>query len=93
MLTEATMAAPVPVQDWMTPEEFKSWFVRLGLSQSELGRRLDVKQATISRWLVGDRKIEHGSMLRLALERLAVILEAERHPKRGRPRRTLEPER
>jgi transcriptional regulator with XRE-family HTH domain len=88
MVTEATMAPSIPGQDWMTPEEFRSWFVRLGLSQSELGRRLDVKQPTISRWLETDpekqRKIEHGSMLRLALERLETVLEDERNPKRRR---------
>jgi transcriptional regulator with XRE-family HTH domain len=90
------MPASTPEQDWMTPEEFKSWFVRLGLSQSELARRLEVKQPTISRWLndtpgqgrSGDegkgRRIEHGEMLRLALERLEQVLIEERNPKRRR---------
>lgn len=99
MLTNVTMApSDQPEQDWMTPEEFKTWFVRLGLSQSELARRLEVKQPTISRWLQDTpgqgrkddegkgRRIEHGSMLRLALERLEQILAEERSPRRGRRR-------
>jgi hypothetical protein len=97
MLTDGTMAPASLERDWMTPDEFRTWFDRLkqiapDLTQAELGRRLDVKQATISRWMdtgPKGRRIEHGEMLRLALERLATILEEERRPKR---RRRLQPE-
>ena len=80
----ATMAVSDKKQDWMTPDEFKAWALRLGLNQPELSRRLDVPQATISRWLSGVRRIEHGELLRRALEHLAAELEAERAPKRRR---------
>jgi DNA-binding transcriptional regulator YiaG len=40
----------------MTTDEFKAWFVRLGLSETELARRLDVTQPTINRWSTGQRK-------------------------------------
>ena len=39
----------------------------LGLSQVEVGRRLSVSANTIARWERGELKIEHPSMLQLAL--------------------------
>ena len=86
MPMNATMAVSEQKQDWMTPDEFRAWYARLGLNQTDLSRRLDVPQATISRWLSGARRIEHGELLRRALEHLAAELEAERVPKRRRRR-------
>jgi transcriptional regulator with XRE-family HTH domain len=92
MVTDATMASPGLEQDWMTPEEFNDWFRRLKLiapdfNQPELARRLDVPQPTISRWLSGSRRIEHGTMLRRALRDLAAELEQERKPRKRQARR------
>lgn len=42
----------------------------LGLSQADLGRELSVSSNTIARWERGELKIEHSSMLSLALEAL-----------------------
>jgi DNA-binding transcriptional regulator YiaG len=42
----------------------------LGLSQVELGRKLSVSANTIARWERGELKIEHPSMLQLALAAL-----------------------
>jgi hypothetical protein len=83
------MAAVGAEQDWMSPDEFTDWFKRLkeidpNFNQPELARRLDIPQPTISRWLSGARRIEHGVMLRRALRDLAVELERERRPRRRR---------
>jgi len=45
----------------------------LGMSQAELGRRLGMPQQSIARWETGARRIGHPAMLRLALERLAML--------------------
>lgn len=76
------MAAPTPERDWMTTDEFRAWFARLGLSETELARRLDTTQPTINRWRTGERK-PPGYLWR-ALEHLAAELEAEGRPKRRR---------
>ena len=57
----------------MNAEQLRRWRTRLGLSQTALGELLDVPQNTISRWELGQLPIEHGKMLRLALERLAAL--------------------
>jgi transcriptional regulator with XRE-family HTH domain/uncharacterized protein YuzE len=44
---------------------------RLGLTQSELSRQLDVSANTIARWERGELKIEHPGMLQLALQAIA----------------------
>jgi hypothetical protein len=66
------------------------------LTHARLGEHLDQHQSTITRWMndkpgtgrPGDegkgRRIEHGAMLQLALERLEQILIEERKPKRRR---------
>jgi transcriptional regulator with XRE-family HTH domain len=66
----------------MTPEEFRQWYDRLGLSQRQLAKRLDVDQPRIGKWLRGEVKI--SGYLYLALERLEQILAEERKPKRSR---------
>jgi hypothetical protein len=94
-MTDATMAPTSPERDWMTPEEFRTWFERLKaispkMTHARLGEYLEVTQPTITRWMsekTGDsrRRIEHGSMLKLALERLEQKLIEERRPKRRQP--------
>lgn len=42
----------------------------MGLTQAELGRILDIPQATISRWESGRHKIEHARVLWYALQAL-----------------------
>lgn len=101
MLEDATMAPTSPERDWMTPDEFRDWYVRLkrvdkDLTHEKLARHLEVTQPTIGRWLRDDigrgkpgeeakgRRIEHGAMLKLALERLEQILIEEQKPKRRR---------
>lgn len=56
----------------MTTDEFKAWYARLGLSEKELARRLDVTQPTINRWYSG-RRIPPGYLWR-ALEHLEAEL-------------------
>lgn len=51
-MTDATMV-PLSNERDMTPAEFRVWFARLGLTEKELARRLDVTQPTINRWLSG----------------------------------------
>jgi DNA-binding transcriptional regulator YiaG len=77
-MTDGTMAPASPERDWMTTDEFKAWFARLGLSESELARRLDVTQPTINRWSTGQRK-PPGYLWR-ALEHLEEELERRRRP-------------
>lgn len=68
----------------MTPEEFRVWYDRLGLKQSELAQRLDVDQPRISKWLRGEVKIS-GYLWR-ALEHLEAELKRERERK-SKPKR------
>lgn len=49
----------------------------LGLSQRGLAEELDVQQKTVWSWETGQHPIEHGRILRLALERLAQLLAPE----------------
>lgn len=77
------MAPSIGQRDWMTTDEFREWFRRLGLSEVELAARLDVKQPTINRWLNG-RRTPPGYLWR-ALEHLAA--EIERDQRRERRRR------
>jgi DNA-binding transcriptional regulator YiaG len=60
----------------MTTDEFKAWMKRLGLTEAELARRLDVTQPTINRWGTGRRK-PPGYLWR-ALEHLEAQLAEER---------------
>lgn len=53
----------------MTPADLKAARDALGLSQNALARRLGLSQSTVLRWEAGTR-IEHPTLLRLALERL-----------------------
>ena len=55
----------------MTPNDLIATRVKLGLSQAELARVLDVPASTISRWERGLTRIGSPTILRLALERLA----------------------
>lgn len=66
----------------MTPDEFRSWYARLGLTDTELARRLDVDQPRIGKWRRGE--VKASGYLWRALEHLAAELEAERRPKRRR---------
>jgi transcriptional regulator with XRE-family HTH domain len=74
----------LPSRD-MTTDEFRQWFARLGLNQSQLARRLDASQPQVSRWLSGENK--PPGHLWLALERLEQILAVERAPKKRRRQR------
>lgn len=80
-MTDGTMV-PLSSERDMTTDEFKQWFRRLGLTQVELARRLDVNQAQISRWYNGIA--DPSGYLWRALEHLAAELERERKPKRRR---------
>lgn len=89
MTPHATMPPVAAEQDWMTPDEFNDLYRRLKLidgsfSQLELARRLEIPQPTISRWLSGARKIEHGMLIRRAMRDLEAELQQERRPKRQR---------
>lgn len=55
----------------MTPDDLRAFRNKLGLSQAGLARALDVDVMTISRWERGAMAIQHPTILRLALERLA----------------------
>lgn len=55
----------------MTPRELRAWRSRVGWSQQALADALDVPVNTIARWERGELVIRHGTILRLALERLA----------------------
>lgn len=61
----------------MTPAELKAIRAALGLTQKALGAALDVPQATIWRWEQAKTAIQHPTILRLALERLAHRSEQE----------------
>lgn len=80
MPPDATLSPFTAQQDWMTTDEFNDWFRRLGLGESDLARRLDVKQPTINRWRNGERR-PPGYLWR-ALEHLQAELERERKRKR-----------
>ncbi len=54
----------------LTPYDLACWRKRLGLSQAELARWLDVPDSTVSRWERGLMQIASPTILRLALERL-----------------------
>jgi len=66
----------------MTPNDLIATRVKLGLSQAELARVLEVPASTISRWERGLIAISSPTILRLALERLELTrLEAARVPR------------
>ena len=54
----------------MTSNELQTRRTALKLSQTELARRLAVRQQTISEWEVGKIAIQHPTMLDLALRAL-----------------------
>jgi DNA-binding transcriptional regulator YiaG len=51
-------------------EEIRRIREQIGMSQAQLGEKLDVSQNTIARWEREDIKPEHPGMLILALEHL-----------------------
>ncbi|MGE3857096.1 MAG: helix-turn-helix transcriptional regulator [Dehalococcoidia bacterium] len=57
------------------PEDVSDWLPgarqALGMTQDELAAALGPARNTIARWERGERLVEHGAMLRLALEALA----------------------
>lgn len=55
----------------MIPADLRSAREALGLTQKALAERLGVSENTIWRWETGKHPVEHSTMLRLALERLA----------------------
>lgn len=55
----------------MTPADLLAFRQTLGLTQRGLAERLGVPQATLWRWETGQHPIQHPTILRLALERLA----------------------
>ena len=62
----------------MSGTELRTVRNKLGLSQAGLARALGVDVMTVSRWERGAMAIQHPTILRLALERLA-------HTKKDRP--------
>lgn len=54
----------------MTGPELRAWRTERRLSQTRLGERLGVRQATISDWERGVMEIQHPTILRLALSEL-----------------------
>lgn len=52
----------------MTGQDLKEWRRKMGLTQEDLARRLDVIRLTVARWETGTRAIP--SFLPLALEAL-----------------------
>ncbi len=72
--------------------EFAARRRSLELSQSELARRLGVPDNTIARWERGDLRIQHGTVLRLALESIEDDLreEWEKLPPEEKVRRNRE---
>ena len=64
----------------MTPDDLAAFRERLGLSQADLARLLDVPDSTVSRWERGLMAISSPTILRLALERLAETLPARTAP-------------
>jgi transcriptional regulator with XRE-family HTH domain len=82
------MAPPGNEMEPMTPDEFKGWMARLGLTQVQIAERLETTQPTVSKWVRGQHEIP--GHLRLALERLEQILAEERRSRRRRPRAVQE---
>lgn len=71
----------------MHPSELRARRRRLGLSQSELAKRLSVPANTVSRWETGKLAIRHPEMLRLAMESIEHdLLHASEEEKRERNR-------
>ena len=62
----------------MTPDDLATIRQRLGLTQAELARLLDVPDSTVSRWERGLMAIASPTILRLALERLEQTRPEER---------------
>lgn len=77
-----TMAPRDPQWRLMTPDEFRVWFDRLGLSQAQLAKKLDVDQPRIGKWLRGEVKIS-GYLWR-ALEHLEAEMTRASKPKKRR---------
>lgn len=88
-MTDATMAPHDALWKPMTPEEFRQWYNRLGLNDTELAKRLNVDQPRIGKWKRGE--VKTSGYLYLALERLEQVLAEERKPKRRRPLRSAGP--
>lgn len=61
----------------MTGEELREWRKGVGLTQTELGRHLGLKQLTISRWERGLAKIRHPVLVTSAIRLLEEKLYAE----------------
>ena len=51
----------------MNGEDLVRWRTELGMTQTELARALEVRQATISEWETGTRRIRLGRVVELAL--------------------------
>jgi DNA-binding transcriptional regulator YiaG len=64
--------APEP----LTPDEFKAWRARLGMTQEGLAHELGVTFTTVWRWEHGNRPI--APMVRLALAEVERQREAKR---------------
>ena len=54
----------------MTGAELRKRRLSLGMTQKALAARLGIPTNTIARWERGELTIEHGQLLRLALERV-----------------------
>lgn len=55
----------------LTPYSLREAREHLGMTQRDLAQALGVRQVTIWRWETGQHPIQHPTILRLALERLA----------------------
>lgn len=66
----------------MHASEFATRRRKLGMTQEELAKELDVTPTTIARWERGEATIGHPRMVRLALQRLDDELVANPSPDR-----------
>jgi len=55
----------------LTPADLRAYRIRLGLTQAQLARLLDIPDSTLSRWERGLMVIASPTILYLALERLS----------------------
>jgi transcriptional regulator with XRE-family HTH domain len=54
----------------MTGPALRAWRTRVGWSQKRLADALGVPVNTVARWERGEIRVQHPTILRLALERL-----------------------
>lgn len=66
----------------MHPSELISRRKKLGLTQAQLAKHLEVEENTVGRWERGERTIPMSGVLRVMLDHLDQELVRERYEKR-----------